>query len=160
MKILYSFLIVWFISFTFISCSKKSESGATCSDGIKNGDETGVDCGGSCVPCPTCNEGIKNGDETGIDCGGSCPNTCAVTNLCTGNEQSKYLPLAINNLWIDSTNGWFIDTLRVETTVMINSKTYYKIRKTQNPLIDTTYTYFRYDASGNLYQYIAATDSE
>lgn len=23
----------------------------TCNDGIKNGDETGVDCGGSCVPC-------------------------------------------------------------------------------------------------------------
>ncbi len=47
----------------------------TCSDGIQNGDETGVDCGGSCQPCqtpPTCNDGIQNGDETGVDCGGSC----------------------------------------------------------------------------------------
>ena len=44
----------------------------TCNDGIKNGDETGIDCGGSCAPCPTCNDGIKNGNETGIDCGGSC----------------------------------------------------------------------------------------
>jgi hypothetical protein len=26
-------------------------SGPTCSDGIQNGDETGVDCGGSCAPC-------------------------------------------------------------------------------------------------------------
>ncbi|MDH7913648.1 M43 family zinc metalloprotease [Winogradskyella sp. SYSU M77433] len=25
----------------------------TCSDGIQNGDETGVDCGGSCTPCST-----------------------------------------------------------------------------------------------------------
>lgn len=25
----------------------------TCSDGIQNGDETGVDCGGSCTPCAT-----------------------------------------------------------------------------------------------------------
>ena len=25
---------------------------ATCTDGIMNGDETGVDCGGSCAPCP------------------------------------------------------------------------------------------------------------
>jgi hypothetical protein len=25
----------------------------TCSDGIQNGDETGVDCGGSCDPCPS-----------------------------------------------------------------------------------------------------------
>ncbi|RAR72931.1 T9SS type A sorting domain-containing protein [Flavobacterium aciduliphilum] len=24
----------------------------------------------------TCSDGIQNGDETGIDCGGSCPNTC------------------------------------------------------------------------------------
>lgn len=51
----------------------------TCTDGIKNGDETGIDCGGSCpVVCPpTCYDGIKNGDETGIDCGGSCPQECA-----------------------------------------------------------------------------------
>ncbi|MCB0641844.1 MAG: T9SS type A sorting domain-containing protein [Phaeodactylibacter sp.] len=27
--------------------------GPTCSDGIQNGDETGVDCGGSCPACPT-----------------------------------------------------------------------------------------------------------
>ncbi|MEO0727097.1 MAG: zinc metalloprotease, partial [Bacteroidota bacterium] len=47
----------------------------TCNDGIQNGDETGVDCGGSdCPACPTCDDGIQNGDETGIDCGGSdCP---------------------------------------------------------------------------------------
>ncbi len=50
-------------------------SGPTCTDGIQNGDETGVDCGGSCPPCdgPTCTDGIQNGDETGVDCGGSCP---------------------------------------------------------------------------------------
>ncbi|MDX1477418.1 MAG: M12 family metallo-peptidase [Saprospiraceae bacterium] len=49
--------------------------GPTCTDGIQNGDETGVDCGGSvCPPCPTCDDGIQNGDETGVDCGGSvCP---------------------------------------------------------------------------------------
>ena len=73
---------------------------ATCSDGIQNGNETGVDCGGSCPKCgppkcrtdadcaagsscfmflcrvnpPTCVDGIQNGDETGVDCGGAtCP---------------------------------------------------------------------------------------
>lgn len=25
---------------------------------------------------PTCSEGVQNGDETGLDCGGSCPNVC------------------------------------------------------------------------------------
>jgi len=44
----------------------------TCSDHIKNGYETGIDCGGPCTPCPTCTDGIKNGSETGIDCGGPC----------------------------------------------------------------------------------------
>ncbi|TXF89450.1 hypothetical protein FUA23_10820 [Neolewinella aurantiaca] len=49
----------------------------SCTNGIKDGDEEGIDCGGSdCAPCVTCNDGIMNGDETGVDCGGSCPNTC------------------------------------------------------------------------------------
>ncbi|MFT4525747.1 MAG: subtilisin family serine protease, partial [Bacteroidia bacterium] len=44
----------------------------TCTDGIQNGDEAGIDCGGSeCATCITCSDGIQNGDETGIDCGGS-----------------------------------------------------------------------------------------
>ncbi|MEL6141125.1 MAG: cohesin domain-containing protein, partial [Bacteroidota bacterium] len=51
----------------------------TCNDGIQNGNETGVDCGGpDCPACPTCNDGIQNGNETGVDCGGSCT-------PCTGN---------------------------------------------------------------------------
>ena len=47
----------------------------TCDDGVQNGDETGVDCGGpDCPACPTCDDGIQNGDETGVDCGGpDCP---------------------------------------------------------------------------------------
>lgn len=46
----------------------------TCSDGIQNQDETGIDCGGVCPDtCPeTCSDGIMNQDETGIDCGGVC----------------------------------------------------------------------------------------
>ncbi len=58
---------VWNVS---ISCNCPP----TCTDGIKNGNETGVDCGGSCPACPSsCSDGIQNGNETGIDCGGSCP---------------------------------------------------------------------------------------
>lgn len=56
--------------------------GPTCDDGIQNGDETGVDCGGSCAPCvtpPTCDDGIQNGDEEGVDCGGSSCAPCQVT---------------------------------------------------------------------------------
>jgi hypothetical protein len=56
-------------------------AGPTCDDGIQNGDETGVDCGGSCAPCvtpPTCDDGIQNGDEEGVDCGGSNCAPCPV----------------------------------------------------------------------------------
>ena len=60
----------------------------TCTDGIQNGDETGVDCGGSsCAPCntpPTCTDGIQNGDETGVDCGGSSCAPCQTA--CNDNE--------------------------------------------------------------------------
>ena len=49
----------------------------TCSDGIQNQYEIGVDCGGVCQPCiefvpGTCNDGVQNQDETGEDCGGVC----------------------------------------------------------------------------------------
>jgi len=42
------------------------EGFATCMDGIKNGDEAGVDCGGtSCPPCDNCNEVDSNDGESG-----------------------------------------------------------------------------------------------
>ena len=56
---------------------------ASCADGIRNGDELLIDCGGSqCLPCPTCSDGVMNGDEDGIDCGGSDCIDCSV--ICNG----------------------------------------------------------------------------
>ena len=67
-----------------------------CMDGVRSGDETHIDCGGSCEPCvdgagcdrgadcqsgvctlgtcapATCTDVVENGDETDIDCGGAC----------------------------------------------------------------------------------------
>ena len=86
---------------------------ATCSDGIKNGNETGKDCGGSCLVCvdgdgcvtgtdckskvcsggtclaPTCDDKVKNGDEADIDCGGSCPGKCDAGKGCGGAGDCK-----------------------------------------------------------------------
>ena len=57
-----------------------------CFDGIKNGKEIEIDCGGPCRPCPgyegepNCFDGIKNchdGEcEEGVDCGGVCIDEC------------------------------------------------------------------------------------
>ncbi len=57
----------------------------TCFDGIQNGQETGIDCGGpNCLPCPTCFDGIQNGQETGVDCGGpDCPSCPCFGTLAT-----------------------------------------------------------------------------
>ncbi len=49
-----------------------------CYDNILNNNETGVDCGGPCPPCPSCNDGIMNQGEEGIDCGGPCPKCYSV----------------------------------------------------------------------------------
>ena len=50
-------------------------SGAgSCTDGLQNQGEDGIDCGGPCTKtCPTCVDGIKNQSEESVDCGGPCP---------------------------------------------------------------------------------------
>lgn len=87
-------------------CADGVCSGGMCAlpthgDGIKNDNETGVDCGCiNCAPCPNdhecktwencqslvcwggkcqapkCNDGRQNGDESGIDCGDACNTSC------------------------------------------------------------------------------------
>ncbi|MEM9860598.1 MAG: hypothetical protein AAF938_03180, partial [Myxococcota bacterium] len=82
---------------------------ASCVDGVQNGDETDVDCGGTCRACDIglrcamnadceslvcmedrctestaqarCDDGAQNGDETGVDCGGTCRG-CANGEAC------------------------------------------------------------------------------
>ncbi len=61
---------------------------ATCSDGIQNQGETGIDCGGPCPACASCSDGIKNQGETGIDCGGPCP-ACGGTPTCSDGIQNQ-----------------------------------------------------------------------
>jgi len=56
------------------------------SDGSTTG--TGWAANVSCAACPTCSDGIKNGQEVGIDCGGpSCP-ACPCASLPVINDES------------------------------------------------------------------------
>jgi hypothetical protein len=82
----------------------------TCKNGITDGSETDIDCGGNCNPCadgkvcgdwqdcdskvctdaicqvPTCTDTVKNGTESDKDCGGfACPK-CPEGNGCGANE--------------------------------------------------------------------------
>lgn len=70
---------------TGVDCGGPCAACPSCNDGIQNQGETDVDCGGPCSACPTCSDGVQNGDETGVDCGGSC-SPCD-----TGGECSYFL---------------------------------------------------------------------
>ena len=85
-----------------------------CDDAVLSGDETAVDCGGSCVECAGgkpctvgddcssftctagvceaghCGDGLQSGDELGVDCGGSCGTAC-VSYDCASQTQ---IPMA------------------------------------------------------------------
>ncbi|MFH1506305.1 MAG: hypothetical protein ABIE94_04960 [archaeon] len=81
--------------------------GGSCNNGIEDGNETDIDCGGVCegcgeneycdsnsdcesgacvsgectTPVSLCSNGVKDGDETDIDCGGSCT-ACGINKSC------------------------------------------------------------------------------
>jgi plastocyanin len=109
---------------------------ASCGDGVKNGMETDVDCGGpTCPDCgpgklcgspldcvsgvcsgnplkcqmATCMDGVKNGAETDVDCGGGvCPacvadKACLVagdcaSGVCSGNPLKCQMPSCSDNV--------------------------------------------------------------
>lgn len=93
------------------NCSEDGVCVAECDDGIRNGTESDVDCGGSCAGCEgglvcaededctsglceagtcasaACDDGVRNGAETDVDCGGPCDpcpggGGCAVDGDC------------------------------------------------------------------------------
>ena len=94
-----------------VSCDAGPAARPQCSDDVKNGDETDIDCGGpSCQVCsigkgclsntdclndsclsgrcsdpneyPSCSDKVKNGGESDIDCGGLCPTRCPLGAEC------------------------------------------------------------------------------
>jgi hypothetical protein len=61
---------------------------------MQNGDETGIDCGGSCGPCPSCDDGWQNGSESDQDCGGTCPARCDTNQRCRSTSDCASLVCA------------------------------------------------------------------
>ncbi|MEM1356759.1 MAG: cohesin domain-containing protein [Bacteroidota bacterium] len=76
----------------------------TCSDGIMNGDETGVDCGGSCTPC-------NNTGGPDVNCGMGTSNI----SLCLGD----YCDIANGaEVCVDITVGNFTDVTAFQTDIV------------------------------------------
>jgi hypothetical protein len=75
---------------------------ATCSDGIQNQGETGVDCGGPCAACATCSDGIQNQGETGVDCGGPCAACGGGADYLTTWGGTNWYQVEVNGLMTDA----------------------------------------------------------
>jgi hypothetical protein len=105
--------------------TSKCQGSGTCANAIKDGDETGVDCGGSCNGCAngkgcavahdctsgictanicqsSCANGVQDGTETGKDCGGGCPGCAygmrcnAGTDCASGACMGGYCQIGVN----------------------------------------------------------------
>ncbi len=61
---------------------KLNHNGGYYSTGVQNLTFTTEPCSFTNSEAPTCNDGIQNGDETGIDCGGSCTACGGSTGIC------------------------------------------------------------------------------
>jgi len=111
----------------------------TCTDGIQNQGETGIDCGGPCQPCPTCTDGIQNQGETGIDCGGPCP-------ACTGGN-SVLLGSYFETGW----DGWIDGGSDVARVISTNSfEGQYSIRLADNSGVQSAMTSPTFNLSTSL----------
>ena len=58
----YAYLYIYIYIYIYIYTTQQ----VLCTDGLKNGAEYGIDCGGPCQPCaegPSCTDGIQNNGE-------------------------------------------------------------------------------------------------
>ena len=102
------------------------DAAPTCSDGIQNGDETGIDCGGSCVPCAAAeNTVIFNGTTYSIDDGYYTEFEDDLN--MDGVNDTYYLLLGLNELVDDGAGGeqyGFAISLQLYSDSPITSGTY------------------------------------
>ncbi len=65
---------------------------------------------GTAPAAPTCTDGVKNGDEEGIDCGGSCPNACAGAPLVAAPTPPARLATDVLSIYSDAYDDIGVDT--------------------------------------------------
>lgn len=105
--ILTAVVALFFAGASLSACgSERTKAAPSCTDAVRNGTETDIDCGGGhCAPCedskiclagtdcvsatcidgicrtPACDDHLADGDETDVDCGGRCA-PCADQGKC------------------------------------------------------------------------------
>lgn len=121
-------------SVIYYGCKKKEETPATtCSDGIQNQGETGVDCGGPCSACPP-----------------------PPSVICNGNGSASYWPLAAGNNWyLDGTGGNDIDLTVASGVATHNSLTYFVVNENLGGSFE-----LRTAANGDIMRYNPSDNTE
>lgn len=134
-KLLSLLSVFIFFSFAIISCSKDEDEETT--------------------PEPSCSDGIQNQGEAGVDCGGPCA-LCTSHDLCNGISSSSYLPLADGNHWgMKLTPQGYVINANVSGTQVINSVTYIKLN------YNTSYTkYLRVLSNGDINEFSMIDSTE
>ncbi|WP_282089737.1 GEVED domain-containing protein [Aquimarina algiphila] len=111
---------------------------------------------GGGTPTPTCNDGIQNGNETGVDCGGSCPACPVDVTYCsaTGNDGPEEITnvtfAGINNSSVRNATGY--DNF---TTISgnVNAGTSYNLRVDivgyNGGAADEIYAFFDWNIDGD-----------
>ena len=66
-----------------VSINDDQYCGAGCMNCLSNGQKC---MNGGCQTIATCTNGVKDGSETDVDCGGSCPTKCGVSKGCSQNS--------------------------------------------------------------------------
>ncbi|MBN1609788.1 MAG: S8 family serine peptidase [Polyangiaceae bacterium] len=115
-----------------------SGAAPTCDDGIKNGNETGVDCGGSCAGCPIGDPCLINDDCQSL----FCSNGICATPPSGGVTAS----VAVTNQW----TGGYCATLNVKNGATAPTKNWSVVINTQDGTIYTSWNGGGFTGSGQL----------
>ncbi len=121
----------------FTDCKKNKDEAETCSDGIQNQGETGVDCGGPCTACTSV--------------------------LCDGNGTTSFFPLKLNNSWTYSYKiGPQVQSISpspsVTGTTTHGSYTYFEFEDQSSTMYGGIYELREDATSHNIHSYSSSTD--
>ncbi|WP_299889010.1 GEVED domain-containing protein [uncultured Lacinutrix sp.] len=111
---------------------------------------------------PTCNDGTQNGDETGVDCGGSCapcdtiPPNVTYCDITSSNNTDDYITnvnfAGINNTSVRATTNGY-DDYTSGTVASVSSGSSYNLKVTfvgyQGGASNEVYAWFDWNADGD-----------
>lgn len=107
------------------------------------------DDGGVEPDAPSCTNGIQDGDETGVDCGGSCE-PCQVDYLCDGTDEDSYMPFTTVKKWTYKSSDGGGSTYSFLGTEDVDGVTKYRVNVKGNTGFINYIRTYRIDSNGDI----------